>query len=98
MWFLICVCFASVYFLFCFVLFSYFFCYFNFRFAFKMFTPWRIHSFGLTFDKFSSRGLAAPKMAAACLVSARAFMGSVTVRGFNTNLGRSASSVTDKCG
>lgn len=52
-------------------------------------------AFGLA-DKFSSRGLAAPKIVAACFVSANAFIGSVTVRGFNTNLGRSASSVKKK--
>lgn len=40
----------------------------------------------------SSRGFAAPKMAAACFVSAKAFMGSVTVRGCKFSLGRSSSS------
>lgn len=61
--------------------------------AFCILTNVTVYSSPLGFDKFSSRGLAAPKIAAACLVSARAFIGSVTVRGFNTNLGLSASSV-----
>lgn len=46
----------------------------------------------LTFGKFSSLGLAAPKIEAACFVSASAFMGSVTVRGLSNSLGLSDSS------
>lgn len=45
---------------------------------------------------FSSRGLAAPNIAAACLVSANAFSGSAIVRGFKFNRGRSSSSANGK--
>ena len=51
-----------------------------------------VYSSDFGFDKFSSRGFAAPKIAAACFVAANAFIGSVTVRGFNTSRGRSDSS------
>lgn len=53
----------------------------------------QVYSSGFTFDKFSSLGLALPKIDADCLVSANAFKGSVAVRGFRTNFGLSASSV-----
>lgn len=51
-----------------------------------------IYSSGLTLDRFSSLGFAIPKIDAACFVDAKAFIGSVAVRGFRTNLGLSASS------
>lgn len=67
----------------------------TFRFAFKN-VSFYTYSPLVNFDRFSSRGLAAPKMVAACLVSATALIGSVTVRGFNTSLGRSDSSAIDE--
>lgn len=56
----------------------------------------QIYSLVFVFDKFSSLGFAAPNIAAACLVSANALMGSATVRGFSTSRGRSASSLLEK--